>query len=397
MFAMLIALSINSSWAQENESLTEEVAQETENTNEQEVLAAQVQSVTVRVKLANGVALVGVVPLSEVVMWAPGTEGTLTFRLNDANGEAMSIPNANIVSMEQVNIEKTPEPEPETQEKDPAPVQEEAPEVAVPQILNEDIPEGEFSFANPAASRYLYAPSSIGLQKGQGYASQKWIFTTGVYALSDNATILIGTTVPFPFATVVGGKLSKKLDDNWYVGAGAEVFFLPFASFNDGPQAPVTIGFVSTTYGDLDSHITVATGAIYEQVITDGDVLYPVMIAGHRRVADRLALVTENWILLDTELLQDGRSPYMGSISSLAFRLIGRRDQQFQIRGRMLADNGYPRYTWDIGLVMFNFTSSESLYDPVTGEDTTSKFSRNDFFGPLPWIDYTWHFGPATK
>ena len=63
----------------------------------------------------------------------------------------------------------------------------------------------------------------------------------------------------------------------------------------------------------------------------------------------------------------------------------------------MLADNGYPRYTWDIGLVMFNFTSSESLYDPVTGEDTTSKFSRNDFFGPLPWIDYTWHFGPATK
>lgn len=33
-----------------------------------------------------------------------------------------------------------------------------------------------------------------------------------------------------------------------------------------------------------------------------------------------------------------------------------------------------PRSTWDFGLVML--ASSE-----------------NDFLGPLPWVDYTWHFG----
>ena len=394
MNAILIALSINLSWAQEAQPVVEEVASETESTEEQAVEPveeAKVQMVNVRIQLANGVALVGVVPLSEVVMWAPGTEGTLTFHLNDENGEAMPIPNGNILSMEQVNLD-VPAPEPKVEVQKPDPVQE----VATPQILREDVPEGEFSFANPAASRYLYAPSSIGLQKGQGYASQKWIFTTGVYALSDNATILIGTTVPFPFATVIGGKLSKKIDDDWHVGAGAEVFFFPIPEMFD-TQVPLTIGFVSTTYGSLDSHITVATGVMYEQAFSDGDIVHPVMVAGHKRVADRLAMVSENWVLLNTDLIQEGRTPYVGSISSLAFRLIGRRDKTFQIRGRMIGDSGYPRYTWDIGLVMFNFNSSETIYDDVTGEQISSKYTRNDFLGPLPWIDYTWHFGPARK
>jgi hypothetical protein len=355
----------------------------------------KVSSVDVRIQLANGVSLVGVVPLSEVVLWAPGSEGTLSFKLNDENGESMSIPNGNILSMEQikVSVQEAPIPEPEVSTD-----VIEVPTTSTPVILREDVPEGEFSFLNPAASRYLYAPSSIGLQKGQGYASQKWIFTTGVYAVSDNATILVGSALPFPFVSVIGGKVSTKVNDKWHVGAGAEVFFLPFSSLLDsGTQAPVSIGFVSATYGDLDSHITVATGAIYEQVFTDGDVVYPVMIAGHKRMSDRLALVSENWMLLNTDLIQEGRSPYMASISSFAFRLIGRRDQQVQIRGKLIADNGYPRSTWDIGLVMLNFSSAESIYDSVTDTRITSKFSENVFLGPLPWIDYTWHFGPARR
>ena len=258
---------------------------------------------------------------------------------------------------------------------------------------------GEFSFQNPAASRYLYAPSSIPLQKGQGYVSQKLIFTSGVLGITDNVTLLVGTTVPFPFVSIVGGKFAKQINDKWHVGAGTELFFFPFAgAFDDGtPTIPLGIGFVSATYGDLNSHVTIATGVAYEQVFSNGRVSHPVMVAGHKRLSDRLAVVTENWLLLNLDIMAEGRSPYTASINSLAFRFIGNRSQSYQWFGKTIDSRGYPRATWDFGLVFMNTVDAARLYDPVLDTTHYSLYSDSFTFGPIPWVDYTWHFGPARQ
>ena len=177
-------------------------------------------------------------------------------------------------------------------------------------------------------------------------------------------------------------------------------FFLPLAgSFDpnsDAPNIPLSLFFGSVTYGTLEQHITFASGYIYDQILSDSNHTVPVMIAGHKRVNDRLAMVTENWVLLEPTL--SSNNPFvLASINSIAFRLIGRRDQQTKVYGSMFTDTGYPRSTWDIGLVLVNFSQSHSIRNNVNGEDVSSTFRTHQMLGPIPWVDYTWHFGPARK
>ncbi len=346
--------------------------------------------VPVTLKLTNGVVLTGEMEIQQLLYWTPSGEGSVDFYLSETGG-VQRIQNSMISDILQGH-QKIQDP----------PVENEQ-EVGTSEPLPTEVLgavsgyEGKFSFANPAASRYLYAPSSIPLQKQQGYVSQKLLFTSAVYGVTDNVTLLMGTMVPIPFLSVVGGKYARRVNDKWHVGAGAEAFLNPFAGSFDAPNVPLSIGFVSATYGDLDSHVTVATGVMYEQLFSDGNITHPVLVSGHKRVSDRLALVTENWVLLNPDALGEQRIPYMGSIASVAFRLVGRRDQSYQIFGQMITDNGYPRYTWDFGLVMLSIADSTTLTDPLSGTTHYSIFSESFSFGPIPWIDYTWHFGPARR
>ena len=362
-----------------------------------EQLGSKAAGVPVRIQLHNGVILEGSVPLTQLVMWSP--EGTAVLTFTTAQ-QVIELQSSQVRSIEQLTL---------SAEEPDVDVPQEEPEKVSVQPESESLGSSEaettgpvmnangFSFANPAASRYLYAPSSIGLQKGQGYVSQKLLFMSGVYALTDSATILVGTLVPIPLVSVLGAKISKSLTPDLHVSVGVESFFLPFSGLvNDGGvSVPLTIGYAGVTKGDLDSHISVSTGVIYEDIFSNGNFVYPVMIAGHQRMTDRLAIVSENWMVLNTDVIQDGRSPYQASITSLAFRLVGQRDSTMQVFGQMLSDNGYPRYTWDIGLIMLHFTDSESITDPISEETYYSKYSSNNGFGPFPWVDFTWHFGPA--
>ena len=134
----------------------------------------------------------------------------------------------------------------------------------------------------------------------------KVLFTSGVYALTDNATILVGTLVPFPLVSVLGGKVST-LNPDLHVSAGVESFFLPFSGLmgEGNIDVPVTIGYAGFTKGDLDSHISVSTGVIYETIFSNGNFVYQ-LVAGHHRMSDRLAIVSENWVMLNTDKIQMG-------------------------------------------------------------------------------------------
>ena len=368
-----------------------------------ETASALESPVLVTMTLKNGVELSGQVEFNQLLTWTPEATEPIQFLLD--NGAIQSIPSTNIQSI----VQRTPEIEPlESAQPSSPDTAKNTTDIAQPTAEHtEDLASSTgftptasgYSFQNPAASRYLYAPSSIPLQKGQGYMSQKLLFTSGVLGVTDNVTLLIGTTVPFPFVSVVGGKYAKRINDKWHVGAGAEVFFFPFAGSLDdnGTTVPLSIGFVSGTYGDLDTHITVATGVIYDQLFSDGGIAHPVMVAGHKRLTDRLAVVTENWMLLNLDIMADGRSPYTASINSLAFRVIGNRNQTYYLFGQSIESRGYPRATWDFGLVFVNFQNAATLNDPVLDTTHYSLYSETFTFGPIPWVDYTWHFGPERR
>jgi hypothetical protein len=355
------------------------------------------QSITVSITLSNGITLEGTIPFNEMITWQPEGSGTIHF--TPANGGMVELPFGNIAM---INTAK-PQLQQPVEQSAPPPEPIEDPATVVipkdPEPVEIELTEGGFKYKNPAASRYLYAPSSIGLQKGQGYVSQKLLFTTGVYAINDNVTILAGAFGPL--VTVTGVKLSKQLNESLHIGAGAEVFFLPLAGtagdMDNIPNIPMSIFFGSVTYGNLDQHVTVATGYIYDQIISDSNDTWPIMIAGHKRVADRIAIVSENWILLEPVNFSNNYSPIIAGINSFAFRIIGRRDSAAQIKGSLITNQGYPRSTWDLGLVMVNYSERFSVYDEVSGNDVYSNYRTHRILGPMPWIDYTWHFGPARK
>ncbi len=356
---------------------------------------APLSMLPVQMTLANGIVLTGSVEFQQLLIWTPQSTDSIRFYMD--SGGVQEIANQSITSIVQITQGPEVQTEPETVTEVVDPVEDE-------EAIVDEEPEfapsvGNFSFQNPAASRYLYAPSSIPLQQGQGYVSQKLLFTSGVLGVTDNVTLLVGTTVPFPLVSIVGGKYAKQINEKWHVGGGAEVFFLPFAGAfdDDTPTAPLSIGFVSATYGDLNSHVTVATGVAYEQVFSNGSISHPVMVAGHKRLSDRLAVVTENWLLLNLDIMADGRSPFTASINSLAFRFIGNRSESYQWFGQSIASQGYPRATWDFGLVFLNAVDSATLYDPVLDTTHYSLYSEGFTFGPIPWVDYTWHFGPARR
>jgi hypothetical protein len=230
------------------------------------------------------------------------------------------------------------------------------------------------------------------MEKGQGYISQKLVFTSVAYAVTDNVTILGGTFTLFPPAlSVLGGKYSIKVNDMLHLGFGGEVFIIGFDS-----TLQVGIGFASATFGNSDKHITVASGYLYDNDMgfTRSGSGLPIMIAGHNRFSDRGAFITENWILLDP--VSEERN-FVALINSVAFRIIGKRDSKGNKRAMKFTKEGYPRSTWDLGFVMMHVVDTPSLFDPTTNSETTSTFNGITNVGPMPWIDYAWHFGPASR
>lgn len=337
---------------------------------------AEASFVKVELLLKNGVRLAGEMPIQEAISWSPEKEGVIHFRLDGQKETEISYSDIE-------SIDTTFPQQKDSSVTDQAqPKQNETAETYIS-------PQG-FSYQNPAASRYLYSPSSIGLQKGQGYVSQKLLFTAGVYALTDNITVLFGGLGPF--VTVLGGKASTKIADNLHISAGNEIFFLPFQSFDSNPVA-ANISFAGFTLGNLDRHISVNSGYLYTSDDIDGEFLkgVPVVISAHTRTSERVALVTENWLLFDPAY----ENPYKLSIGSLAFRIIGRRDANSLVRGTLITKQGYPRSTWDIGVIFAHGVREHKSY--MMNQELTSEFVDPFTFGPIPWVDYTWHFGPARK
>lgn len=233
-----------------------------------------------------------------------------------------------------------------------------------------------FHYTNPGAYRYLYAPSAVPLQKGKGYVSQKLILTTFSYGLTENISLRVGS-VPIPFFSTIGIQYATRLNEDWHVGGGVETILFPLASEFQLQTSfvPITVGYALATYGDKNSNITFGTGVLHDRFFSSGVIFQPLMIYGQKRLTDRLALLTENWIFLNLVAMAQPQLADIPSASNLSLRLIGRK------------------HTLDLGVLLIFGMFTERTYDPVTREYDYSESRTISFDEPFPWIDYTWYFG----
>jgi hypothetical protein len=241
-----------------------------------------------------------------------------------------------------------------------------------------------FSYHNPAASRYLYAPSSISMKKGESYLSQKsLLFTSGAVAVTDNVTLLGGAVTLNPFfLSIVGGKYSYVYSPTLRFSVGGEAFFSTWGAF----ESLANVAYVGATYGDEDTNVSFNVGA--------GEVLgqagFPLTLCASHRFSDRYALMTENWLLLqvnqqyswngDSVSLVDSAISSDVAVISVAIRMMGRSTRWFS-QQEYYAKGKYggrvrlnPNASFDYGLI---YLVSEGLSVPI---------------GPIPWIDWAWKF-----
>jgi hypothetical protein len=161
------------------------------------------------------------------------------------------------------------------------------------------IRNGKYWFPNPHATRYLYAPSAINLQRGEGYYQNTWLilnsFNVGV---TDNFSIGGGLELISTFAErnpifFVTPKVGFKLAEKFHAGGG--VLFASIPSFGSSNRSYLGTTFVSGTYGSKDRNITSSLGwGFVEGELSRRPII---TLSAMTRVSRRTALVSENWFI----------------------------------------------------------------------------------------------------
>jgi len=162
--------------------------------------------------------------------------------------------------------------------------------------------QGVYWPPNPGDTRLFFAPTGRMLEKGEGYFSDTYLFFLNVVGGVTSRVTLGGGFSIFPTADFTDNifyftpKVGLVQSPQFNFAVGALAGFAGFGSLDDGSDAG-TFGIVYGvgTFGSPDASVTLGAGLAYA-----GDDLADrplVMIGGERRVARRVSLVTENYIL----------------------------------------------------------------------------------------------------
>jgi len=159
-------------------------------------------------------------------------------------------------------------------------------------ISSDDIHEGSYWFPNPNATRLFFAPTGQMLKQGEGYISDYEVFFPGIaYGLTDNITIGGGVSL-LPAAVdeqayYLTPKIGFSVADKVHLATG--VLFVGAKGGTGG------IYYGVATLGDGDGSVTIGGGYGFAGGKIESK---PVgMIGGELRVANRIGLVTENYLL----------------------------------------------------------------------------------------------------
>lgn len=176
-------------------------------------------------------------------------------------------------------------------------------------ITSSNIKNGRYWFPNPNAARLYLAPTARLLQKGKGYVAAYYILAPLVaYGVTDNFTLAGGasflTAVNFGGAYLVP-KVGIALGEYVSLSAGG-VAAQGFGE--EGFNPTLFLGYGVATFGKSDASVSVGAGygvsRLYTQGPEDKTTFYSTpgfMLGSELRVARRIALVTENYFIMEWE------------------------------------------------------------------------------------------------
>lgn len=153
---------------------------------------------------------------------------------------------------------------------------------------------GSTWFTNPNATRYFFAPSAIPLRKQEGYYQNAYLLANSVnVGITNNITIGGGVVIPLLF--YVTPKVSFKAAKNFYLGGGV----LLTHSFISDFDLSAGIGYGLATYGSYEHNVTIGAGYGYAKFNNEYKTtpMPIVTVNGMTRIAKKLSLVTENWLI----------------------------------------------------------------------------------------------------
>jgi hypothetical protein len=155
-----------------------------------------------------------------------------------------------------------------------------------------DLHDGEYWFPNPNYTRLFFAPNGQMLRKGEGYFSDYELFFPGVaYGLTDNLSIGGGVSL-LPVsadeqAYYLTPKIGFSVSDQVHLAAG-----VLFAGTKGGTGG---VYYGVGTFGDANRSVTLGGGYGFAGGQIEAK---PVgMIGGELRIARRVGIVTENYLL----------------------------------------------------------------------------------------------------
>lgn len=153
-------------------------------------------------------------------------------------------------------------------------------------------------------NRLFFAPTARNLRAGEGSLQAISLYVLGAnYGFTDNFSMgLMFSVIPavplqYQFLALTP-KFSAKISEKWHVGAG--LLYLRIPDFNNDNDAfGVGLAYGVATYGSADNNFTVGLGYGF----SGGDIgATPVLqIGGQKRISRRVSLISENYIVANSE------------------------------------------------------------------------------------------------
>ena len=183
---------------------------------------------------------------------------------------------------------------------------------------------GKIYDPDPNRSRYLWSVSAFPVGKEEAYCSDFClVFPSYNFGISDQISAQIGAMY-FPGLSLknmpfyAGAKMSLPTVGPFTTAGGIQYFTIP-GLFDDNDRFGMGFLFTTGTMGDQFDHLSVSLGWGFVEFDGETEIMdRPIIIlAGNKRISSSIALVTENWIIPDSDV---GQIPI-----SLAVRFISKR------------------------------------------------------------------------
>jgi hypothetical protein len=213
-------------------------------------------------------------------------------------------------------------------------------------------PRAEYRFDDPNETRLMLAPTARPMRKGQGYFSNHELVFPGFgYAFTDNVSIAGGvSTLPGLGLTeqlaYVSPKVAFQVSDRVALAVGGLLAGVP--AFGDDIGS-IAVGYGIGSFGTADHSLSLGVGIARHLGDRWAQTEPIVMVGGQTRLSRSVALVSENWFVLDGDVRWS--------------------DQPFGLAVRFFNQ----RLSADVGMVLIGEVLEEGY--------------------PIPWASVTYTFG----